>query len=105
MSESQLPEDCRSRIQQGFTASLLLTSLLFSGFWWLQMSLQGVGEALYRAGGPVAQALGDRGLFAKLRGGGDLPPTGWAAGPLPPTGWATGVLPPTTWAAGPPDPI
>ena len=36
MSENQLPEDCRSRIQQGFAASLLLTSLLF--FWILVAS-------------------------------------------------------------------
>ena len=49
---------------------------------------------------PVAQALGDRGLFANLRGGGDLPPTGWAAGPLPPTGWAAG--PPSPYISPPP---
>src|SRR6266542_2276664 len=57
MSKSQLPEDCRSRIQQGFAASLLLTSLLF--FWILLVSNEPPrgGEGLYR---------------------------GWAAGPRPP---------------------
>src|SRR6266542_1795217 len=37
MSERQLPADRRSRIQQGFAASLLLTPLLFFWIFWLQM--------------------------------------------------------------------
>src|SRR5207244_5015868 len=52
MSKSQLPEDCRSRIQQCFAASLLLTSLLF--FWILLVSNEpprGGGEGLYRGWG------------------------------------------------------
>src|SRR6266508_1295845 len=52
MSESQLPEDCRSRIQQGFAASLLLTSLLF--FWILLVSNEpprGGGGLIYGVGG------------------------------------------------------
>src|SRR5438128_11623990 len=75
MSESQLPEDCRSRIQQGFAASLLLTSLLF--FWILLVSNEppGVGEGLYRGGG---------GLPPNQLAAGGLPPNHLAAGPRPP---------------------
>src|SRR6266508_1826525 len=60
MSESQLPEDCRSRIQQGFAASLLLTSLLF--FWILLVSNEPPrgGGAYIEAGGPAAQPVGGR---------------------------------------------
>src|SRR6266540_7111486 len=90
MSESQLPADRTSRIRQGFTASLLLTSLLF--FWILVVANEpkGVGEALYRGGGacrqlagrqapgspglrctfciepPVARVLGDRMVFLQF---------------------------------------
>src|SRR5437762_11409494 len=62
MSKSQLPEDCRSRIQQGFAASLLLTSLLF--FWILLVSNEPP-----RGGGPAAQAVGGRGPAAQPVGG------------------------------------
>src|SRR5438128_10261649 len=83
MSESQLPEDCRSRIQQGFAASLLLTSLLF--FWILLASNE--------------PPRGGRGFIWGLGG---LSPKHLAAGPLSPNQLATGVLPPSAWATGPP---
>ena len=66
MSKRQLPADHRSRIRQGFAASLLFTTF-FSGFFWLQMSSKGRGQA-YIEGGPVAQSEGDR--------------PDWAIGPL-----------------------
>jgi len=67
MSESQLPEDYRSRIQQGFAASLLLTSLLF--FWILVASNEPP-----RGGGGLTNQLA----------AGCLPPKQLAAG-SPPT--------------------
>src|SRR5438128_12339545 len=75
MSESQLPEDCRSRIQQGFAASLLLTSLLF--FWILLVSNEPPrgGEGLYR-------------------GWGACRPSSWRQVPLSPNQLAAGPRPP-----------
>src|SRR6266540_2156622 len=57
MSERQLPADRRSRIQQGFAASLLLTPLLFFWIFLLQMS-PWRGEAY--TGGAVARWSGDQ---------------------------------------------
>src|SRR5438128_10407468 len=68
MSKRQLPVDRRSRIRQGFAASLLLTPLFFSGFFWLQMSSKGGGASLYRG----AQSVGDRSLTPKQRAIGPL---------------------------------
>src|SRR5438128_1140003 len=82
------------------------------------MSLQGVGEALYRAWGPVAQALGGRppvpqsgggrGPAAKCLGHSPPPPRPafdfprgiFAFSPLSPSAWATGPLSPKQLAAG-----
>src|SRR5438105_14272759 len=75
MSESQLPENYRSRIQQGFTASLLLTSLLF--FWILVASNEPP-----RGSGGLIWGLG--GLSPKHLAAGCLPPKQLAAGPPPP---------------------
>src|SRR6266508_4847414 len=82
MSESQLPEDYRSRIQQGFAALLLLTSLLF--FWIL-----------------VASNEPPRGGGGLIWGLGGLSPKHLAAGPLSPNQLAAGVLPPNQLVAGP----
>src|SRR6266508_6878461 len=83
MSESQLPENYRSRIQQGFAALLLLTSLLF--FWIL-----------------VASNEPPRGSGGLIWGLGGLSPKHLAAGPLSPNQLAAGVLPPNQLVAGPP---
>src|SRR5438132_973922 len=85
MSERQLPEDYRSRIQQGFAASLLLTFLLFSGFWWLQMSLQEVADALYRGWG---------GLSLKHLAAGPCRPITWRQVPCRPSSWRQAPRPP-----------
>src|SRR5213080_1665408 len=88
MSESQLPEDCRSRIQQGFAASLLLTSLLF--FWILVASNEPP-----RGGGGLIWGLG--GLSPKHLAAGPLSPNQLAAGPLPArfTNFSRGVFAPS----------
>src|SRR6266508_3554612 len=103
MSESQLPENYRSRIQQGFAASLLLTSLLF--FWILVASNEPArgGGGLIWGLGPVAQALGGRGPAAQPVGGRSPPlPPGFefprghfAVSTLSPSAWATGPLSPS----------
>src|SRR5438105_9783868 len=118
MSESQLPENYRSRIQQGFAALFLLTSLLF--FWILVASNEpprGGGGLIWGLGGPVAQALGSRPPVAKSVGGrgpaaqpvgGRSPPSPgfefprshFALRTLSPSAWATGPLSPKQLAAG-----
>src|SRR6266540_545172 len=50
--ERQLPKDRRSRIQQGFAASLFLPLFLFSGNFWLQITFR--GEQTHFIGGPGA---------------------------------------------------
>src|SRR5947207_2033103 len=73
MSERQLPADRRSRNQQGFAASLLLTPLLF--FWIFLAANEGLeGGRLNRGGGsPVARATGPRST-------GDCPPVAQPGG-------------------------
>src|SRR6266508_759043 len=48
--ERQLPADRRSTIQQGFTASLLLTPLFFSGFFGANEASKGWFLLIQRAG-------------------------------------------------------
>src|SRR6266498_2151081 len=76
MSKRQLPADRRSRIWQGFAASLLLTPLFFSGFFGLQISSKGGGASLYR-GGSCRPLLGRQAPVA-----GDLSPKQRATGSL-----------------------
>src|SRR6266542_1554724 len=58
MSESQLPEDCRSGIQQGFAASLLLIAFFFGGGLLVKQEAPGGGDGLLRGGGACRQLLG-----------------------------------------------
>src|SRR5438128_1425214 len=83
MSESQLPEDCRSIIQQGFAASLFSSPLFF--FFWILLA----SNEPPRGGGGFIWGLGG------------LSPKHLAAGPMSPNQLVTGCLPPSAWATGP----